>query len=154
MLPSESDESRLRCGSVFCIKKLGGVTLPSAKVYHITSISEQVLKQYGKVGNSNKTTRLWHLSLEQKVFQELLGESPLFPTLTNHFFDGELCINHHYTILVKEITQCYLNIRTNHAKHRNLKYHCGRHRLKRLKAKHLLPSLLCSCQSNQTQAGS
>ncbi|NWR60116.1 THAP9 transposase, partial [Bucorvus abyssinicus] len=145
----ESDESRLRCGSVLYIKKLGGVTLPSASVYHITSISEQVLKQYGKVGISNKTTKLWRLSLEQKVFQELLGESPLFPTLTNHFFDGELCVNNHYTILVKEITRCYLNIRTNHAEHLNLKYHCGRHRLKRLKAKRLLPS-----QSNQSQAGS
>ncbi|NXF40288.1 THAP9 transposase, partial [Nyctibius bracteatus] len=150
----ESDESRLRCGSVLYIKKLGGVSLPSASVYHITSISEQVLNWYGKVGDNNKNTKLWHVSLEQKVFQELLGESPLFPTLTNHLFDGELCVNNHYTILVKEITQCYLNIRTNHAKHLNLKYHCGRHRLKRLKGKHLLPSPLGSCQSSQTHAGS
>ncbi|NXU31087.1 THAP9 transposase, partial [Thalassarche chlororhynchos] len=149
----ESDESRLRCGSVLYIKKLGGVSLPSASVYHITSISEQVLNRYGKVGDSNKT-KLWHLSLEQKVFQELLGESLLFPTLTNHLFDEELCINNHYTILVKEIIRCYLNIRTNHAKHLNLKYHCGRHRLKRLKGKHLFPSPLGSCQSSQTQTGS
>lgn len=53
---------------------------------HFRTKNSKKLKQYGKVGNSNKTTRLWHLSLEQKVFQELLGESPLFPTLTNHFF--------------------------------------------------------------------
>ncbi|KAM9295755.1 DNA transposase THAP9 [Morus bassanus] len=150
----ESDESRLRCGSVLYIKKLGGVSLPSASVYHITSILEQVLNWYGKVGDGNKNTKLWHLSLEQKVFQELLGESPLFPTLTNHFFDGELCVNNHYTILIKAITRCYLNIRTNHAKHLNLKYPCGRHRLKRLKEKHLFPSPLGRCQSSQTHAGS
>ncbi|NXC76622.1 THAP9 transposase, partial [Anhinga anhinga] len=150
----ESDESRLRCGSVLYIKKLGGVSLPSASVYHITSILEQVLNRYGKVGDGSKTTKLCHLSLEQKVFQELLGESPLFPTLTSHLFDGELCVNNHYTVLVKAITRLYLNIRTNHAKHLNLKYPCGRHRLKRLKGKHLFPSPLGSCQSSQTHAGS
>ncbi|NXF49461.1 THAP9 transposase, partial [Oceanites oceanicus] len=150
----ESDESRLRCGSVLYIKKLGGVSLPSASMYHITSILEQVLNRCGKVGESNKNTKLWHLSLEQKVFQELLGESPLFPTLTNHLFDGELCVNNHYTVLVKEITRCYLNIRTNYAEHLNLKHHCGRHRLKRLKGKHLFPSRLGSCQSSQSHTGS
>ncbi|KFV02066.1 DNA transposase THAP9, partial [Tauraco erythrolophus] len=107
----ESDESRLRCRSVLYVKKLGGVSLPSASVHHITTISEQVINRYGKVGVGNKNIKLWHLFLEQKVFQELLGESPLFPTLTDHLFDGELCINNHYTILVKEITRCYLNIR-------------------------------------------
>ncbi|KFV45261.1 DNA transposase THAP9, partial [Gavia stellata] len=107
----ESDESRLGCGSVLYIKKLGGVSLPSASVYHITRVSEQVLNRYGKGGDGNKNMKLWHLSLEQKVFQELLGESPLFPTLTTHLFDGELCVNNHYTILVKEITRRYLNIR-------------------------------------------
>ncbi|KFZ45511.1 DNA transposase THAP9, partial [Antrostomus carolinensis] len=107
----ESDESRPRCGSVLYIKKLGGVSLPSASVYHIAGVTEQVLNRCGKVGDGNKNTKLWHLSLEQKVFQELVGESPLFPTLTNHLFDGELCVNNHYTILVKEITRCYLNIR-------------------------------------------
>ncbi|KAM9028313.1 DNA transposase THAP9 isoform 2-T2 [Ara ararauna] len=126
----ESDESRLRCKSVLYIKKLGGMSLPSASVYHITSISEQVLNWYGKVGDSNKNTKLWHLSLEQKIFQELLGESPLFPTLTDHSFHGEVCINNHYTILVKEIMRCYLNVKTNHTKHLELKYHCGRHKLK------------------------
>ncbi|NXO48983.1 THAP9 transposase, partial [Aramus guarauna] len=150
----ESDESRLKCRSVLYIKKLGGVSLPSASVYRITTISEQVLNQYGKVGDGKKTTKLWHLSLELRVFQELLGESLLFPTLTNHLFDEELCINNHYTVLVKEITQCYLNIRTKHAKHLNLKYHCGRHRLKRLKGKHLFPSPPSSCQSSQTHMGS
>ncbi|NWR01376.1 THAP9 transposase, partial [Paradoxornis webbianus] len=144
----EADESRLKHRSVLYIKKLGGVSLPSASVHHITSISEQVLNRYGKVGGANKSTELWHLSLEQKVFQELLGESPLFPTLTNHLFDRELSINNHYTVLVKEITRCYLNIRTNPAQHLNLKYTCRRHKLKRLKGKPLFPSPLVSCQSS------
>ncbi|NXY47944.1 THAP9 transposase, partial [Ceuthmochares aereus] len=148
----DSDESRLRCRSVLYIKKLGGVSLPSASMRCITSILEQVLNWYGKVRDGNETTKLWHLSLEQKVFHELLGESPLFPTLTSHLFDGELCIDNHYTILVKEIIQCYLNIRTNQAKHLNLKYHCGRHRLKKLKEKHLFPS--GSCQSSQIHMSS
>ncbi|NWU29176.1 THAP9 transposase, partial [Dyaphorophyia castanea] len=144
----EADKSRLRCRSVLYIKKLGGVSLPSASVHHITSVSEQVLNRYGKEGGANKNTNLWHLSLEQKVFQELLGESPLFPTLTNHFFEGDLSINNHYSVLVKEITRCYLNIRTNPVQHLNLKYPCGRHRLKRLKGKHLFLSPLGSCQSS------
>ncbi|NXW74520.1 THAP9 transposase, partial [Hirundo rustica] len=149
-LPSlfEADESRLRHRSVLYIKKLGGVSLPSASVLHIASISEQVLSRYGKVGGANKNTKLWPLSLEQKVFQELLGESLLFPTLTNHLFDGELSINNHYTVLVKEITRCYLNIRKNPTQHLNLKYPCSRHTLKRLKGKHLFPSPLGSCQSS------
>lgn len=129
----EADESRLRCRSVLYIKKLGGISLPSASVYHIASISEQVLNLYGKVQGTSNNTELWHLSLEQKVFQELLGESPLFPTLTYHLFDGEVSINNHYTVLVKEITRCYLNIRTNPAQLLNLKYPCRRHKLKRLK---------------------
>ncbi|NWT66523.1 THAP9 transposase, partial [Prunella himalayana] len=144
----EADESRLRCRSVLYIKKLGGVSVPSASVNHITSISEQVLNRYGKVGGANKNTKLWHLCLEQKVFQELLGESPLFPTLTKHLFEGELSINNHYTVLVKEITRCYLNVRTHPAQHLNLKYPCGRHKLKRLKGRHLFPSPYGSCQSS------
>ncbi|NXH33019.1 THAP9 transposase, partial [Myiagra hebetior] len=144
----EADESRLRCRTVLYIKKLGGVSLPSASVHHITSISEQVLNRCGKIGGASKKTKLWHLALEQKVFQELLGESPLFPTLTDHLFEGDLSINNHYTVLVKEITRCYLNIRTNPAPHLNLKYPCGRHRLKRLKGKHSSPSPLGSCQSS------
>ncbi|NXI20750.1 THAP9 transposase, partial [Irena cyanogastra] len=144
----EADESRLRGRSVLYIKKLGGVSLPSASVQHITGISEQVLNQYGKVGGANKNTKLWHLCLEQKVFQELLGESPLFPTLTNHLFEGELSINNHYTVLIKEITRCYLNIRTNPAQHLNFKYPCGKHKWKRLKGKPLFPSPLGSCQSS------
>ncbi|XP_064917852.1 DNA transposase THAP9 isoform X2 [Columba livia] len=149
----ESDESRGRCGSVLYIKKLGGVSLPSASVHHITSISEQVLKQYGKLGDGDKNSKVWHLSLEQKIFQEFLGQSHLFPTLTNHLLDGELCINNHYTILVKEIMRCYLNIRINHAKHLNLKDRCGRHRWKRLKGKDLFPLALGSCQSSQIHTG-
>ncbi|XP_066174254.1 DNA transposase THAP9 [Sylvia atricapilla] len=144
----EADGSRLKHTSVLYIKKLGGVSLPSASVHHVTSISERVLNQYGKVGGANKNTKLWHLSLEQKVFQELLGESPLFPTLTNHLLDGELSINNHYTVLVKEITRCYLNVRTNPAQHLNLKSPCRKHQLKRLKGKHLFPSPLVSCQSS------
>ncbi|NXT11501.1 THAP9 transposase, partial [Prunella fulvescens] len=144
----EADQSRLRCRSVLYIKKLGGVSVPSASVNHITSISEQVLNRYGKVGGANKNTKLWHLCLEQKVFQELLGESPLFPTLTKHLFEGELSINNHYTALVKQITRCYLNVRTHPAQHLNLKYPCGRHKLKRLKGRHLFPSPLGSCQSS------
>nr|XP_054489787.1 DNA transposase THAP9 [Agelaius phoeniceus] len=150
----EADESRLRCRSVLYIKKLGGVSLPSASVHHITSISEQVLNQYGKVGSANNNTKLWHLCLEQKVFQELLGESPLFPTLTKHLFEGELSINNHYTVLVKEITRCYLNVRTHPTQHLNLKYPCGRHELKTLKGKHLFPSPLGSCQSSLTHTWS
>ncbi|XP_058659781.1 DNA transposase THAP9 [Ammospiza nelsoni] len=150
----EADESRLRCRSVLYIQKLGGVSLPSASVHHITSISEQVLNRYGKVGGANNNTKLWHLCLEQKVFQELLGESPLFPTLTKHLFEGELSINNHYTVLVKEITRCYLNVRTQPTQHLNLKYPCGRHKLKRLKGKHLFPSPLASCQSSLTHTWS
>ncbi|XP_071287648.1 DNA transposase THAP9 [Agelaius tricolor] len=150
----EADESKLRCRSVLYIKKLGGVSLPSASVHHITSISEQVLNQYGKVGSANNNTKLWHLCLEQKVFQELLGENPLFPTLTKHLFEGELSINNHYTVLVKEITRCYLNVRTHPTQHLNLKYPCGRHELKTLKGKHLFPSPLGSCQSSLTHTWS
>ncbi|NXI55962.1 THAP9 transposase, partial [Chloroceryle aenea] len=146
----ESAESRLRCGAVLYVKKSGGVSLPSASVYHITSILEQVLNRYSKVGDSHRKNKLWHLSLEREVFQELVGESSLFPTLTNHLLDGELCVNNHYTILIKEITRCYLNIRTSHAKHLNLKYHCGRHGLKRLKGNHLLLSPPGCCQTSQT----
>ncbi|NXE60956.1 THAP9 transposase, partial [Calcarius ornatus] len=149
----EADESRLRCRSVLYIKKLGGLSLPSASVHHITSISEQVLNRYGKVGGANNT-KLWHLCLQQKVFQELLGESSLFPTLTKHLFEGKLSINNHYTVLVKEITRWYLNVRTHPTQHLNLKYPCGRHRLKRLKGKHLFPSPLGSCQSSYTHTWS
>ncbi|XP_032541146.1 DNA transposase THAP9 [Chiroxiphia lanceolata] len=146
----DSDESRLRCRSVLYVKKLGRVSLPSASVHRVASISERVLKRYGSVGDGNKNTKLWHSSLEQKVFQELLGERPLFPTLTNHLFDGELSINNHYTVLLKKITRCYLNMRKNPAQHLNLKYPRGRHRLKR----HLFPSPLGSCQSSCTHMGS
>uniref|UniRef100_A0A8C3KQK3 THAP domain containing 9 n=1 Tax=Calidris pygmaea TaxID=425635 RepID=A0A8C3KQK3_9CHAR len=150
----EPDESRPRCGSLLYIKKLGGVSVPSASVCHVTNVSEQVLSRHGNVGDGDKTTRVWHLSLEQKVLQELLGGSPLFPTLTNHLFDGESRVDNHYTVLVKQITRCYLNIRTSRAKHLNSKCHCGRHRLKKLKGDHLVPSPLGRCQSSQTHAGS
>nr|XP_013812817.1 PREDICTED: DNA transposase THAP9 [Apteryx mantelli mantelli] len=149
----ESDESPLKCGSVLYIKKLGGVSVPSASVHHITSISEQVLRTYAQVQDCDKNSKLWDLFLEQKIFCELLGQSPLFPTLTDHLFDGESCIDNHYTILLKEIMRCYLQVRTNHAKNLNLKYHCGKHRWKRLKGKHSFASPLRNCQSSPTRVG-
>ncbi|XP_064366430.1 DNA transposase THAP9 isoform X2 [Dromaius novaehollandiae] len=149
----ESDESIPKCGSVLYIKKLGGVSLPSASVHHVTSISEQVLRTYTKVRDCGKSSKLWDLFLEQKICCELLGQSPLFPTLTDHLFDGESCINNHYTILLKEIMRCYIRLRTNHAKNLNLKYHCGRHRWKRLKGKHSFASPLHNWQSSPTCVG-
>ncbi|XP_062430290.1 DNA transposase THAP9 isoform X2 [Rhea pennata] len=151
----ESDESSLKHGAVLYVKKLGGVSLPSSSVCHITSISEQVLRTYAKVRNCNKNSKLWDLFLEQKIFCELLGQSPLFPLLTDHLFDGESCIDNHYTILLKEIMRCYLQVRTNHAKNLNLKYRCGKHRWKRLKGEHSFASPLrdSNCQSSPTHLG-
>ncbi|NXU52691.1 THAP9 transposase, partial [Turnix velox] len=136
-------ESRPRCGSVLYVRKLGRVSLPSASVYHIAKVSERVLNCCGTVGDDSETT---HLALEQKVFRELLGGSPLFPTLTDHLCDRELCVNNHYTILIKQITQCYLTMRINHNKHPDFK----NHRLKKLKGKYLFPSPWSRCQSHQT----
>ncbi|NXD87420.1 THAP9 transposase, partial [Halcyon senegalensis] len=150
----ESDESRPRCGAVLYVRKSGGVSVPSASVYRITRIAEQVLHRCSKGGDGNRQNKLWHLSLQQEVFQELLGESSLFPTLTNHFLDGELYINNHYTTLVQEITRCYFKTRMNHAKHLHSKYPCGRHSLKRLKGNHLFLSPPGSCQTSQTHPGS
>nr|XP_009674882.1 PREDICTED: DNA transposase THAP9 [Struthio camelus australis] len=149
----ESDGSAPKRGSVLYIKKLGGVSLPSASVHHITNVSEQVLSTYAKVGDCNKNSKLCYLFLEQKIFCELLGQSPLFPTLTDHLFDGESCINNHYTVLLKEITRSYLRVRTNHAKNLNLKYHCGKHRWKRLKGKHSFASPWHNCQSSPASVG-
>ncbi|XP_021252580.1 DNA transposase THAP9 [Numida meleagris] len=145
----DSDGSRLRCGAVLYIKKSRGLSLPSASVHCIARISEQVLSRHSQLGDDNKNSKLRYLSLEQEIFHELLGQNHLFPTLSEHLFERELHIDNHYTILVKEIAECYLNIRTNQAQKLNLSYHCGRHRLKRLKGKHLfLPQL-----GSQTHAG-
>ncbi|NXU87453.1 THAP9 transposase, partial [Xiphorhynchus elegans] len=130
------------------------LTLGSVRAQCNPARGRALAREYPFSGDGNKNTKLWHLSLEQKVFQELLGESPLFPTLTNHLFDGGLSISNHYTVLVKEITRCYLNIRINSVQHLNLKYCCGKHRLKRLKGKHLFLSPLDSCQLSCTHTGS
>ncbi|XP_052539132.1 DNA transposase THAP9 [Tympanuchus pallidicinctus] len=145
--------SRLRCGAVLYIKKLHGLSLPSASVHHVAYISEQILSRHRQLGD-NKNSKLHYLSLEQKIFHELLGQNHLFPTLSEHLFEGELHTDNHYSILVKGIAECYLNIRTNQAQKLNFSYHCGRHRLKKVKGKHLFPSQLGSCWSSQTHAGS
>ncbi|XP_019470172.1 DNA transposase THAP9 [Meleagris gallopavo] len=150
----ESDGSRLRCGAVLYIKKLHGLSLPSASVHHVAYISEQVLSRHRQLGDDNKNSKLHYLSLEQKIFHELLGQNHLFPTFSEHLFEGELHTDNHYTILVKGIAEHYLNIRTNQAQKLNFSYHCGRHRLKRAKGKHLFLSQLSSCWSSQTHAGS
>lgn len=147
-------ESRLRCGAVLYIKKLHGLSLPSASVHHVAYISEQILSRHRQLGDNNKNSKLHYLSLEQKIFHELLGQNHLFPTLSEHLFEGELHTDNHYSILVKGIAECYLNIRTNQAQKLNFSYHCGRHRLKKVKGKHLFPSQLGSCWSSQTHAGS
>ncbi|XP_031452545.1 DNA transposase THAP9 isoform X2 [Phasianus colchicus] len=135
----ESDRSRLRCGAVLYIKKLHGLSLPSASVHRVAYISEQVLSRHRQLGDDNKNSKLCYLSLEQKIFHELLGQNHLFPSLPEHLCEGELHPDNHYTILVKGIAECYLNIRTNQAQKLNFSYHCGRHRLKRVKGKHLVP---------------
>lgn len=150
----ESDRSRLRCGAVLYIKKLHGLSLPSASVHHVSHISEQVLSRHRQLGDDHKNSKLRYLSLEQKIFHELLGQNHLFPTLSEHLLEGELHIDNHYTILVKGIVECYLNIRTNQAQKLNFNYHCSRHKLKRAKGKHLFLSQLGSCWSSQTHAGS
>lgn len=147
-------ESRLRCGAVLYVKKLHGLSLPSASVHHVAYISEQILSRHRQLGDNNKNSKLHYLSLEQKIFHELLGQNHLFPTLSEHLFEGELHTDNHYSILVKGIAECYLNIRTNQAQKLNFSYHCGRHRLKKVKGKHLFPSQLGSCWSSQTHAGS
>ncbi|NXJ14406.1 THAP9 transposase, partial [Odontophorus gujanensis] len=149
----ESDGSMLRCGAVLYIKKLHGLSLPSASVHRVVHISEQVLSRHAQLGD-DKNSKLWYLSLKQKIFHELLGQNHLFPTLSEHLLEGEWCIDNHYTILVKEIAECYLNIRTNQAPKSNFPYHCGRQRLKRLKGKHLFLSQLGSSWSSRTHAGS
>ncbi|XP_072192493.1 DNA transposase THAP9 [Excalfactoria chinensis] len=149
----ESDGSRLKCGAVLYIKKLHGLSLPSASVHHVAHISERVLSRHGQLGD-DKNSKLWYLSLEQNIFHELLGQNHLFPTLSEHLFEGELHVDNHYTVLVKGIAECYLNITANQAQKLKFNYHCGRHRLKRVKGKHLLLSQPGSCWSSQTHAGS
>ncbi|XP_010223066.1 PREDICTED: DNA transposase THAP9, partial [Tinamus guttatus] len=95
----ESEASTLRSGAVLYIKKSGGVSLPSASVHHITSVSERVLRTYALGRGSRKNSELWNLFIQQKIFCELLGQRPLFPTLTDHFFDRQSSLDNHYVIL-------------------------------------------------------
>ncbi|NXA41299.1 THAP9 transposase, partial [Eudromia elegans] len=141
----ESEASMLRSGAVLYIKKSGGVSLPSASVHHITSVSERVLRTYAQGGGGHKNSELWDLFLQKKIFSELLGQRLLFPTLTDHFFDRESSLDNHYVILVKKISQCYLQVRTNCAQNLNLKYPWGNPRWKRLKGKHSFALPLHQC---------
>ncbi|KAM6261623.1 DNA transposase THAP9 [Porphyrio hochstetteri] len=150
----EADERRPRCGSVLYVKKFRGASLPSASVCHIVSVTERVLNLYGQGGDGIRTTQLQHTSLELRVFQELLGDRSLFPSLTEHLFDGGLCLDNHYTILVKEITRHYLNIRTNHTRHLNSLHCCGRYKSKQPGRMCLFPAALGSCQPSQSHLGS
>ncbi|POI25008.1 hypothetical protein CIB84_011243, partial [Bambusicola thoracicus] len=54
----ESDGSRLRCGALLYIKKLHRLSLPSASVYHVAHVSEQVLSRHGQLGDDNKNSKL------------------------------------------------------------------------------------------------
>ncbi|NWJ12132.1 THAP9 transposase, partial [Crypturellus undulatus] len=149
----EPGVSALRSGAVLYIKKSGGVSLPSASVHHITNVSEQVLRTYAPGRGGHKNSELWNLFLQQKIFSELLGERPLFPTLTDHFFDRPSCLDNHYVILVKKISRCYLHVRTNCAQNVNLKYPWGKPRWKRLKGKHSFALPLQQCQSSPSWVG-
>ncbi|NXN17492.1 THAP9 transposase, partial [Indicator maculatus] len=142
-------EIRRGRGAVLYIRKAAGVALPSFSLYRIAGVSEQVLKWHSKGGDGSKATKLQRLSLEQKVLQELLGGRPLFSALTDHFLDGELCVDNHYTTLVKQITRGYLDIRTDPTRHPSLSYQCGMNKWKTPKG--TPPG---SCQSSQTHAGS
>ncbi|NXX45056.1 THAP9 transposase, partial [Tricholaema leucomelas] len=139
------DESRSGGGAVLYIRKADGVALPSASLCHIACVSERVLKWHSKGAECSKGSKLWRLSLEHKVLQELLGGNHLFPTLTSHFLGGELCVDNHYATLVKQITRRYLDIRTDHSRHPSLSSQRGRPRGKRLKGTH--PG---NCQSSRT----
>ncbi|NXP56513.1 THAP9 transposase, partial [Heliornis fulica] len=139
----EAEESRQGWGALLYVKKLGGVSLPSVSVSRVTSLSERVLNRYSRAGGGGDTTKQ-HLDLGMRVLEELVGESPLFPSLTSHLLDGELGIDNHYTLLVKEITQSYLNIRTRRPRHR-----WGRDTLKIC----LFPSPLGSSNSSQSHLG-
>ncbi|NXF92244.1 THAP9 transposase, partial [Eubucco bourcierii] len=143
------DDSRPGGGAVLYIRKAAGVALPSASLCHIACVSERVLKWHSKGGDGSRATKLWRLSLEHKILQELLGRNHLFPNLTSHFLSGELRVDNHYAALVKEIMRLYLDIRTDHSRHLSLNYQQGRPRAKRLKGTH--PG---NCQSSQTHAPS
>ncbi|XP_068024110.1 DNA transposase THAP9 [Melanerpes formicivorus] len=141
------DESRPGHGAVLYVRKAAGVVLPSASLCRIVRASERVLKWHSKAGEGGRATELQRLSLEQKVLQELLGGRPLFPSFTAHFLERELCVDNHYTTLVRQVMRRYLDIRTDPTRHLNLSYQCGRHRWKRLKG--TPPG---GCQSSQTHA--
>ncbi|XP_032641597.1 DNA transposase THAP9 [Chelonoidis abingdonii] len=111
-----SDDKILKCGSLLCIKKIGSWSLPSESVRQVVSISEQVLKTHARVKDYNLNLKQQDMYLEQKILYELSEQSHLFPELNNHLFDGELCVTNHYTTLLRNIVQCYLNVRAEHAK--------------------------------------
>ncbi|NXG49600.1 THAP9 transposase, partial [Psilopogon haemacephalus] len=141
------DESRPGAGAVLYIRKAAGVALPSASLCHVACVSERVLKWHSKGREGSKATRLWRLSLQRKIMQELLGGNHLFPTLTSHFLGGELRVDNHYATLVKEITRRYLDIRIDHSRSISFGYQRGRPRGKRLKG-----TRTGNCQSSQTHA--
>ncbi|XP_074848117.1 DNA transposase THAP9 [Carettochelys insculpta] len=130
-----SDDKTLKWGSLLCIKKSGGWSLPSESVHQIVTISEQVLKMHTRVNNCNLHCEQQDMYLEQKILYELSEQHQLFSELNNHLFDGELCISNHYTMLLRNIVQCYLQVRAEHAKKWGLEFCSGRHRWQRLSRK-------------------
>uniref|UniRef100_A0A7M4F4A2 THAP domain containing 9 n=1 Tax=Crocodylus porosus TaxID=8502 RepID=A0A7M4F4A2_CROPO len=128
----ELDHEILNCGSLLCIKKIGGLSLPSESMRQIVSTAEQVLRTHVRMEESSLNPKQRDLYLEQKILHELSGHTPFFPSLTDHLWDGELHVVNHYTVLLREIIQCYLHIKAELAKTWGLEYCSGRHGLKRL----------------------
>ncbi|XP_039398118.1 DNA transposase THAP9 isoform X1 [Mauremys reevesii] len=143
------DDKILKCGSLLCIKKIGSWSLPSKSVRQVVSISEQVLKTHARVKDYNLNLKQQDMYLEQKILYELSEQSHLFSELNNHLFDGELCVTNHYTMLLRNIVQCYLNVRAEHAKKWGLEYCSGSHGSKKLTRKHPFSSSLKTYKSIQ-----
>ncbi|XP_067412947.1 DNA transposase THAP9 isoform X2 [Emydura macquarii macquarii] len=144
-----SDDKILKCGLLLCIKKIGSLSLPSESVHQIVRISDQVLKTHARVEDYKLNPKQQDMYLEQKILYELSGQSHLFTELNNHLFDGELCVINHYTRLLRNVVQCYLNVRAEHAKTWGLEYCSGRHGWKRLTGKHPFSSSLKTYKSIQ-----
>ncbi|XP_006110960.2 DNA transposase THAP9 isoform X2 [Pelodiscus sinensis] len=142
-----SDNIILKSGSLLCIKKSGGWSLPSESVRRIVTISEQVLKMHARVKDCNPNLEQQDAYLKQKILCELSEQCHLFSELNNHLFDGELGVTNHYTMLLRNIVQYYLNVRAEHAKKWALEYCYG---WKRLNRKHPFSSLLKTYKSIQT----
>lgn len=145
----ELDHEILNCGSLLCIKKMGVLSLPSESTCQIVSTAEQVLRTYVRMEDSSLNPKQRDLYLEQKILHELSGHTPFFPNLTDHLWDGELHVVNHYTVLLREIVQCYLHIKAELAKTWGLEYCSGRHGLKRLPRRALFPSSLKTYKSIQ-----